>query len=325
MATTGKTSRRQSSKQRWVADKGLWFLGAVAAFVVALGALMLFTASREAEARPVERFMHVHGLAAPAWAPGELYVSTHQGLIHVDAEGNWRYVSRVNHDFMGFQAHPSEEGVLYSSGHPAPGSNLRNPVGFMVSRDSGATWQSIALEGQVDFHTVAVQRANGDAIYGWSGGLYRSLDGGRNWEALPAEALAQAGGALSLAVHPEDQDTVLAGTQAGLLRSSDGGRSWERLFSEAPVTAVAYGTERAERIVAYGAQAEAGLLLSDDDGASWTRLDFALEDDAIGYIALHPEEQDSMYLGSYSESLYVTTNRGATWQQLADGGVPQQP
>ncbi len=304
-----------------------WFLGAagVAALVAVLLAL-----PRAAEAEGVERFHHIHGLEIPAWASGEVFVSTHEGLLRIDAMGRWHWVGASRHDFMGFSAHPSEKGVLYSSGHPAPGSGLKNPLGFMVSRDGGKTWQVTALEGQADFHAMAVQRTNGDVVYGWNSaidpGLYRSLDGGASWSKIDAD-LMQLGGVYALEVHPEDADVVLAGTRAGLLRSADGGRSWEAFALDGlPVTAVSYLPDGSAGLMAYGAHPEAGLVVTEDDGASWRRLGFVLEgNDAVGYIAVHPEDAGVIYLGSYGQNLYRTTDGGGSWQTLAENGVPKRP
>lgn len=328
MATKGSRARPAAKGKRGT-PRWAWLLsgGILIALMVAIAYPL---AQQGTSARPVEQFTHIHGLAMPAWAPGEVFLSTHFGLIHIDAEGNWRYISEQPHDFMGFQAHPTEEGVLYSSGHPAPGSNLRDPVGFMISRDGGVTWQVIALAGQVDFHVMAVQATNGDVIYGWNvarpPGLYRSLDGGRNWERRPAERLLELGGAFTLAVHPKDPEGLLAGTRRGLWRSADGGASWEVVLADLPVTAVTHAPESMTRIFAYAVHPEAGLLLSDDAGATWTHLGFVLEDnDAVGYIAIDPHAPEVMYLGSYGENLFKTTDGGGTWQQLAARGVPLRP
>jgi hypothetical protein len=139
--------KRAQRNHRQPPSRKLWPLGVAGVAVLALAAALLAALPRAAEAEEVERFHHIHGLEVPAWAGGDVYVSTHEGLVRIDAQGRWTWVGEARHDFMGFSAHPSEEGVLYTSGHPAPGSALPNPLGFMVSRDGGQSWETLALAG----------------------------------------------------------------------------------------------------------------------------------------------------------------------------------
>src|SRR3970282_1742342 len=88
----------------------------------------------------------------------------------------WEYVGEGRSDLMGFTVHPSKRGVMYVSGHPNLSSHLPNPIGVMVSRDGGQSWQPLALAGKVDLHAMTIG-ADGKTLYGWnvSGapGLYR--------------------------------------------------------------------------------------------------------------------------------------------------------
>jgi photosystem II stability/assembly factor-like uncharacterized protein len=304
-----------------------WLIGLPIIGVVILGGgWWLASSPGQAQPKRVTQFTHIHGLDAPAWADGDVFVSTHFGLVRITGEGEWLEVGTAKHDFMGFTAHPTEAGVLYSSGHPEPGSALPNPIGFMVSRDAGESWQPLSLTGRADFHALAVQETNGDVLYGFNGvgepGLYRSLDGGREWEKRPGDALTALGGPYGLAVHPDDPDVLLAGTRAGLLSSHDGGENWELLALEGvAVTAVAFAPGDGQRVWAYGASPEVGLVLSDDGGDTWTSVGLVLENnDAVGYIAPTP---DALYLGSFGQTLYRSVDGGGSWQQLARSGVPQ--
>lgn len=308
---------------------GRWWWGTAA--VVALAAVGLVWAvaatSRDdpAAGAPVEHFMHVHGLEVPAWTPGMVFLSTHRGLIRIE-DGDWSYVSEQPHDFMGFAAHPTEPGLLYSSGHPAPGSGIANPVGFMVSTDGGATWQVRALEGEVDFHAMTVG-AGGAVVYGWNGaeapGLYRSGDNGHTWDVIDAPALYAAGGALSLAAHPDQPDRLWAGTSAGLLASHDRGASWQEALPDVPVTAVAFDPADPDRMLAYAASPGDGLIESRDGGQSWTPVGWQLDnsDDAVGHLAIHPDDPQQLYAGTYREGLYHSADGGSTWRTLARNGT----
>ena len=322
--TKARRAQRQRTRRRLVLTSVV-----IAATAVAVAGLVWWTAGRQPgsqAARPVERFMHVHGLAVAPWAPDDVYVATHEGLAQIDAGGGWRYISEQPHDFMGFSANPTDDGVFYSSGHPAPGTDLANPVGFMVSTDGGATWSPRALQGQVDFHAMTVAPSDGDVVYGWNGagqsGLYVSSDGGASWDIASGGMLEQVGGALSLAVRPDAPDEVWAGTQAGLLASRDAGRSWESVLPGA-VTAVAFDPADADRVVAYAADGD-GLVESRDGGQTWSELGLVVDgEDAASHIAVHPDDPRTLYVGTYGEGLQRTTDGGGSWEALAESGVPR--
>lgn len=271
----------------------------------------------------VESFHHLHGLAVPAWGEGTVYVATHEGLLAIDGE-EWSYASEELHDFMGFSAHPTEEGVLFSSGHPGPDSDLPNPLGFMTSTDAGATWEVVALSGEVDFHAMSVG-AEG-SVYGFNGhgevGIFASFDAGGSWERPEADAIERAGTVHSLAADPVDPETVWAGTPTGLLKSEDGGTTWRRLYSESPVTAVTVAPSGG-RVVAYGAEG-AGLIVSDDGGQNWEATGWSLDDpeDAVGHLAVDPNDPDVLWAGSFAADLYRSADGGATWETEAAGGTP---
>jgi photosystem II stability/assembly factor-like uncharacterized protein len=321
-------ARRAQQRQRERRRRMVLTSVVVVVAVVAVAGLVWWAAGRQPGSQAgqaVERFMHVHGLAVAPWSPDAVYVATHEGLTRLDGDGQWRYISEQPHDFMGFSANPTDDGAFYSSGHPAPGTDLGNPVGFMVSSDGGATWSQRSLQEQVDFHAMTVAPSDGDVVYGWNGagqaGLYVSADGGNSWETISGGMLEQAGGALSLAVRPGIPDEVWAGTQTGLLASRDGGRSWETVLPGA-VTAVAFDPADPDRVVAYAADGD-GLVESRDGGQSWSDLGLAIDGDAVGHIAVHPEDPQTLYVGTYGEGLQRTTDGGASWETMAESGVPQ--
>lgn len=276
----------------------------------------------------VEQFMHIHGLAVAPWASDEVWVSTHQGLLQIDAEGAWSYASDDLHDFMGFDVNPSETDVVYTSGHPDPEGDLENPLGFMVSEDAGRTWEERSLHGEVDFHALTVHGADGNVIYGFDATGHRLLssdDGGHEWE---ERTLPHPEGVVALAAHPTDAASVLASTPEGLVRSTDSGDTWEEVLTDVPLGGVAYDPSDPERILAFVAPPGAGpagegLLESTDAGESWEALDLDLDDgDLVLHIAVHPTDGDIIYVGTVGESLYGSSDGGEAWEQLASHGDP---
>jgi hypothetical protein len=325
-----KTRKPPTGRPRPAGRGRVWWAAVAGAGLVAAG-VIAWTASGDDDEPPaaggsVAQFTHVHGLAIPPGAPQALLVSTHEGLIRVD-DGYWSYASGQSHDFMGFAANPAQPGVLYTSGHPAEGSGLADPVGFMVSTDGGASWQVRSLAGEVDFHAMAVGDG-GSVIYGWNGygqpALHRSIDEGHTWQVVDAPQLATAGGAYALAVHPDDPDRLWAATGTGLLHSRDAGVSWQQATSGAPATAIAVDPTDPDRLVAYTAAPGDGLVESRDGGQAWTPTGWRLEaaDDAVTHFAIHPDDPQRVYAATLGPDVLRSEDGGRSWQHLARAGAP---
>lgn len=161
---------------------------------VTIAALLLVVAGCSAddppEARTVpsgavalsESLEHIHGLAVDP-ADGAVYAGTHNGIWLVNPNtGAIELVGESRDDYMGFTA--AGPGKFMASGHPAPGSDASNPVGLIESSNGGKTWQTIGLEGQVDFHVMAV---SGRRVAAWSDGIGLQLsdDDGQSWRNGP--------------------------------------------------------------------------------------------------------------------------------------------
>src|SRR5699024_9732662 len=128
-----------------------------------------------------------------------LYVATHNGLFAVDDDGQSWMASSEDHDFMGFTI--TDNGEFLASGHPNSRTDLPKDLGLLASADSGATWNTVSLSGEVDFHALA---AKGESVYGYSssGELLASTDRQR-WSSLGQIPLAD------VAVNADDASTLI--------------------------------------------------------------------------------------------------------------------
>jgi photosystem II stability/assembly factor-like uncharacterized protein len=264
---------------------------------------------------------HVHGLAYSAdgkW----LMVPSHHGLA-VYREGKWSKAPGPQHDYMGFAATKTH---IYSSGHPAQGSGLKNPFGLIRSKDGGATWDKLALEGESDFHLLAASW-NLNAVYVWnsernsrmpSPGLYFTLNEGFMWQRAAAKGLA--GKPRALAVHPGDAKIVAAATSSGIYVSKNSGDSFEPLARGAEGLAVFFdlngnhlwhstydGNPRLVRLDLKGGAAAAIVLPP-------------LRDDAVAYMAQNAANPKEYAIATFERSVYISKDAGKTWKRIADRG-----
>lgn len=274
----------------------------------------------------VTRFDHIHGLAFNPEKPGVLYMATHTGLFQIQEDQTWTRVGQSKDDFMGFAWVQGDPAVMYTSGHPAPGSGRPNPVGLRVSRDSGETWEDVSLAGEVDFHALSASPADPNVLYGWFlNDMYRSNNAGRDWEKFTPGGLEQAEGQVfALAAHPFDAEHVFAATGAGIAVSTDGAKTWRFLLEGGTVTSLVFHPANADHLLAYVAFSDGGTLIrSVDGGVTWTPFgDDRFANDPVGHLAIDPSDPKTIYAGTFNANLFKTNDGGATWIQVARQGRP---
>ena len=291
-------------------------VGQVTALLGAASLLAAFAGGGQAEIT----LTHVHGLS---YSPDgvRLMVPSHHGLAIYEGD-KWSKAGGPEHDYMGFAASARH---IYSSGHPAPGSGLKNPFGLIRSRDNGKSWDKLGLEGETDFHLLATGW-NTNAIYVWNPapssrmkapGLHYTLNDGFTWKAAAAAGLQ--GEPRALAVHPDQPTIVGIATSKGIYESSDSGEHFTQL-GRGEGTAVFFdldgkhfwygsfdGTTRLSRV-----QLPRGPL----DQIALPPM----KDDAVAYIAQNPSKREEYAIATFARSVYRSRDAGRTWTRIADRG-----
>ncbi|MGB0882046.1 MAG: VPS10 domain-containing protein [Vicingaceae bacterium] len=196
--------------------------------------------------------------------------------------------------------------------------------------------------GRVEDHYVDPTNPNKMYVGSRSGGFWKTVDGGVNWQGGSTDFL-MACGVNTIAVSPTNSDSILInvrnsdnGNSHGLYRSIDGGNSWT--VSNFNPTNIGYGGlgssfkiyevryhPRVPNLIFIGTSK--GIYRSDDNLATWTQL---LSSGDIEEIQFHPTDNniiylyDSYYWGSnhnyvlrsidqglsYSQSSQITANSG---------------
>ena len=150
-------------------------------------------------------------------------------------------------------------------------------------------------------------------------GIHYPLDDGRKWQR--AEARGLRGKLVGLAVHPSDPTVVAAGTDQGLFLSRDAATSFQALVSGRPVLAQAFDLDgRQLRFSGHAGQATlARIALS--AGAKPEEIALpAMKEDAVAYIAQNPAQRDEIAVATFKRSVFVSTDQGRTWKQVAKEG-----
>ena len=263
---------------------------------------------------------HVHGLAFTPDGKA-LMVPVHTGLA-VYRDGRWSKAPGAPHDFMGFSA---AHNAIYSSGHPAPGSPLRNPLGLTKSTDGGKTWQQLGLSGESDFHLMAAGfRSN--VVYVVNPepnsrmpqpGVYFTQDDGKTWRRSAAERLSER--IAGIAVHPTDAGTVAMATLDGLYVSRDSGASFKRTSPQMAVTAVLFDLDGKHLYFAAADGSALHRIVLDGKAKSKIALP-KLGRDLVLYIAQSPAKSDDLAIATRQRDVFLSPDGGRTWKQIAREG-----
>jgi len=186
--------------------------------------------------------------------------------------------------------------------------------GVCCSTSSGNQWylrnDGLPENFEARFVRFDLSDPSGTRVYVCSKkqGIYRCDTPVYVWEPVTSDF-----GVNDLALHPEDPDTLYAGTDGGVLKTIDGGASWAPKnagLSELSVDRLAISPLGPD--VLYCAINE-NLYVSEDGAESWQRRDEGVQ---VGYHAssliASPLSADAAYVGTQF-GVYETVDQGISW------------
>jgi photosystem II stability/assembly factor-like uncharacterized protein len=157
-------------------------------------------------------------------------------------------------------------------------------------------------------------------------GVFKSTNGGATWTAAGMEGLS----VHTLAVHPNDGNTLYAGVQTwsgpggGIYKTTDGGTTWGRLGFGLPTEInpnqiVVHPLDPS--IVYVGSEgANGGVHKSLDGGATWTHV----LSENVNSVAVDPANLGIVYAATWnSGGFYRSLDGGSTWAPVNEG-LPRQ-
>ncbi len=193
-----------------------------------------------------------------------------------------------------------------------------------------------------------------------SGGIYKTTDGGVNWDEMFDDQPVQSIG--SLAVSVADPNIVWAGTGEGKIRShisvgqgvyksTDAGQTWTLMGLEPTGRIPRLATHPTNPDIvfvcalghSYGPQPERGVFRTMDGGESWEHVLFIDEGTGCSDIAMDPSNPRVLFAGTWQleihtwgrtsggpgGGLHVSRDGGDTWEKLNGPdntiGLPTKP
>ena len=162
-------------------------------------------------------------------------------------------------------------------------------------------------------------------------GLYRMGEGGEDWEAL-TRGLPEAPAIRALTVHPNQPETIYAGTQEGPYRSGDHGDSWEKVAVPdrgLPVWSFLFHPHDPDIIFVGYENCE--IYRSEDGGVGWERLPVSVHFPEIStapganpvkrvlMLAASENDPDLLYGAIEVGGIIRSTDGGDHWENLSHG------
>lgn len=237
--------------------------------------------------------------------------------------------------------------VYVGTGSDGIRSNVIIGKGVYKSTNAGESWDFLGLENTGQIGAVIIDPSNADRVFvaaignpfgqGIDRGVYRTLDGGENWEKVLF--ISEKTGACDLEFHPTNPDiiyasvwtvdrkpwTIISGSEeGGVYKSVDGGNTWNKLGGGLPQgivgksdLAVCKASPDMLYVLVEAANNEGGLYISEDLGLNFklaSQHSFIL-DRPFYYtnIDVDPTNPDIIY--SNSTGYYKSTDRALTWQR----------
>lgn len=229
-------------------------------------------------------------------------------------------------------------------------ANVRNSVSFgrgvYKSTDGGKNWMFLGLEKTERISRIVVHPRNPQIVYvGALGkafgknpdrGVYRSGDGGKNWEKvlyIDAEH-----GVADMDINPVNPNIVFASmwrferkpwtfvsgsTRGGVFRSIDGGLTWDRITEGLPKMAGRIGIKvapsRPQIVYAVTESPEGTLYRSQDGGVRFEKVSQNVEVVSRGFyyssLRIDPKDENRVY--ALASRLMLSIDGGRTFSRIS--------
>jgi photosystem II stability/assembly factor-like uncharacterized protein len=245
---------------------------------------------------------------------------------------------------------PSDPAVVYvGGGEETVRGNVTHGEGMWKSTDAGKSWAHIGLEDSRHIARIRVHPTNADLVYVAAmghtfgpndmRGVYRSKDGGKNWERILF--VNRDAGAVDLAMDPTNPRILYASTwrfrrtpysfesgDAGsaLWKSTDGGDTWHELSRNKGmpkgtlgIIGVSVSPSNPQNVYAIVEAKEGGVFRSRDAGETWTKTSSSadLRQRAWYYSRIYadPKDEDTSYV--VNVRFHKSKDGGKTWSGIA--------
>lgn len=217
--------------------------------------------------------------------------------------------------------------------------------GVYKSVNGGKSWENMGLKNSRQIGMITIDPRNSNVVYvaaegsvwgaGGDRGLYKTTDGGENWEKILE--ISENTGINNVIMDPRDSDVLYAsseqrrrhvhtkiggGPETAIYKSTDGGQNWRKLKKGLPgahMGGIGLAISPVNPDVVYAiieaANDAGGFFRSTDRGESWRKMsDHHASGQYYNEIICDPKDVDKVY--SMETVSKLTLNGGKTWKSL---------
>lgn len=197
------------------------------------------------------------------------------------------------------------------------------------STDGGHNWSRFAHLGSGDDYVIdhlAIDPQSPSKMFAaaWSvenqqsGDVFRSQDGGKTWEAIPA---MHGKSIRAMAIAASDSKVMVAGALDGVFRSTDGGKNWQRISSSKQeihnIESIAIDPKNTD--VVYAGTWHLAWKTA-DGGASWHHINKGMIEDSDVFSIIVDSSNPSVVFASACSGIYKSESAGEAFQKIQ--GIP---
>jgi len=279
-------------------------------------------------------------------AHGGVWKTTDAGISWQNISDEYFAVSNIG----AMSVSRSDPDVIYvGTGEGIPRQHISIGRGVYKSTDGGDTWSHVGLDNTRHISKMVVHPTNPDIVFVAAKGdmfgpdsirgVYRTTDGGRNWEKVLY--VNDHAGAVDITMDMSNPDVVIAslnyhirylydevsgGPGSGLYKTSDGGDTWVNItrnegMPDGVVGKIGVSISQADprRVYAIVEAAEGGVYRSDDGGESWQQASAdrtrRLFPASYNHITADTQDPDVVYL--QHQRFWRSTDGGRTFNQVS--------
>ena len=246
---------------------------------------------------------------------------------------------------------PNDNSIIWiGTGENVGGRHVAYGDGIYKSTNGGKSWTNMGLKKSEHISKIIVHPNNSDIVWvasqgplwssGGERGLYKTIDGGKNWKKVLGGN--EWTGVTELVIDPRNPNNLYAATwqrhrtvaalmgggpDSGLHRSIDGGETWEKLKTGLPksnIGKIGLAISPQKPDVLYAAleleRTKGAVYKSEDRGSSWTKMSNTVSGGTGPHyyqeLYTSPHKFDRLYL--MNVRILTSEDGGKTFNQLKE-------